>query len=101
LNNQHHTPILQCTPNPAYAAKDVTFYFPISLSLADTLGSVEPVIRDEDTLKLKKEYIGEVTLTLELDSDSDLLANGLGFSAETNEVCFSPPYSCRLHIDIW
>lgn len=88
LNNRHHTPVLKRTPNPVYVAKDATFDFPIYLSLADRLGSVELVVWDKDTLKLKKEYVGEVALTLESwfrDGDSDLLVNGLGFSAETNQ----------------
>ncbi|KAG1727715.1 phosphatidylserine decarboxylase-domain-containing protein [Suillus lakei] len=88
LNNRHHTPVLKRTPNPIYAAKDATFDFPIYLSLADRLGSVELVVWDKDTLKLKKEYVGEVALTLESwfrDCDGDLLASGLDFSAETNQ----------------
>lgn len=88
LNNRHHTPVLKRTPNPVYAAKDATFDFPIYLSLADRLGSVELVVWDKDTLKLKKEYVGEVALTIESwfrDVDGDLLANDLGFSAETNQ----------------
>jgi len=94
LNNRHHTPVLKRTPNPLYAAKDATFDFPIYLSLADRLGSVELVVWDRDTLKLKKEYVGEVALTLESwfrDNDGDTLANGLSFSAEANTVCLCPP----------
>ncbi|KAG2141147.1 phosphatidylserine decarboxylase-domain-containing protein [Suillus bovinus] len=88
LNNRHHTPVLKRTPNPSYAAKDATFDFPIYLSLADRLGSVELVVWDRDTLKLKKEYVGEVALTLESwfrDGDENLLVDSLGFSAETNQ----------------
>lgn len=88
LNNRHHTPVLKRTPNPVYASKDSTFDFPIYLSLADRLGSVELVVWDRDTLKLKKEYVGEVALTLESwfrDGDGDLLVNGLCFSDETNQ----------------
>lgn len=88
LNNRHHTPVLKRTPNPVYAAKDATFDFPIYLSLADRLGSVELVVWDKDTLKLKKEYVGEVALTLDSwfrDVDGDLLVNDLCFSAETNQ----------------
>jgi phosphatidylserine decarboxylase len=96
LNNRHHTPVLKRTPNPVYAAKDATFDFPIYLSLADRLGSVELVVWDKDTLKLKKEYVGEVALTIESwfrDVDGDLLVNDLGFSAETNQVHSFLPYS--------
>ncbi|KIK43147.1 hypothetical protein CY34DRAFT_804151 [Suillus luteus UH-Slu-Lm8-n1] len=88
LNNRHHTPVLKRTPNPVYASKDATFDFPIYLSLADRLGSVELVVWDKDTLKLKKEYVGEVALTLESwfrDVDGNLLVSGLGFSSETNQ----------------
>lgn len=88
LNNRHHTPVLKRTPNPVYASKDATFDFPIYLSLADRLGSVELVVWDKDTLKLKKEYVGEVALTLESwfrDDDGNLLVSGLGFSSETNQ----------------
>lgn len=88
LNNRHHTPVLKRTPNPVYASKDATFDFPIYLSLADRLGSVELVVWDKDTLKLKKEYVGEVALTLESwfrDVDGNLVVSGLGFSSETNQ----------------
>lgn len=88
LNNRHHTPVLKRTPNPVYASKDATFDFPIYLSLADRLGSVELVVWDKDTLKLKKEYVGEVALTLESwfrDDDGNLLVSGLSFSSETNQ----------------
>ncbi|KAG2747889.1 hypothetical protein P692DRAFT_20848943 [Suillus brevipes Sb2] len=94
LNNRHHTPVLKRTPNPVYASKDATFDFPIYLSLADRLGSVELVVWDKDTLKLKKEYVGEVALTLESwfrDDDGNLPVNGLGFSSETNQ-----PHSVNL-----
>lgn len=100
LNNRHHTPVLKRTPNPVYAAKDATFDFPIYLSLADRLGSVELVVWDKDTLKLKKEYVGEVALTLESwfrDGDGDG-NNSLGFAAETNRVG-SPLCSRRLRIN--
>lgn len=93
LNNRHHTPVLKRTPNPVYAAKDATFDFPIYLSLADRLGSVELVVWDKDTLKLKKEYVGEVALTLESwfrDGDGDG-NNSLCFAAETNR-----PHSVNL-----
>lgn len=88
LNNRHHTPVLKRTPNPVYASKDATFDFPIYLSLADRLGSVELVVWDKDTLKLKKEYVGEVALTLESwfrDDDGNLPVSGLSFSSETNQ----------------
>ncbi|KAG0700175.1 phosphatidylserine decarboxylase-domain-containing protein [Suillus ampliporus] len=88
LNNRHHTPVLKRTPNPIYTAKDATFDFPIYISLADRLGSVELVVWDKDTLKLKKEYVGEAALTLESwfrDDDGDVLVSGLGFSAEANK----------------
>lgn len=94
LNNRHHTPVLKRTPNPVYASKDATFDFPIYLSLADRLGSVELVVWDKDTLKLKKEYVGEVALTLESwfrDDDGNLPVSGLGFSSETNQ-----PHSVNL-----
>ncbi|KAJ8582045.1 hypothetical protein M405DRAFT_750798, partial [Rhizopogon salebrosus TDB-379] len=100
LNNRHHTPVLKRTPNPVYPAKDATFDFPIYLSLADKIGSVELVVWDRDTLKLKKEYVGEVALTLESwfrDGDPDALASRLPFSAEANKPRSVNLVSTRAH----
>ncbi|KAH7926361.1 hypothetical protein BV22DRAFT_1009230, partial [Leucogyrophana mollusca] len=63
LHTRHHTPVQKRTPNPAYASKDATFDFPIFLSTADRLGSLEVVVWDRETL-LTKEYLGEVALPL-------------------------------------
>lgn len=63
LNTRFHTPVLKRNTNPVYAAKDATFDFPLYLSLADKLGSVELVVWDKDMLK--KEYLGEATLPLD------------------------------------
>ena len=91
LNNRHHTSVLKHTPNPVYPPKDATFDFPIYLSLADRIGSVELVVWDKDALKFKKEYVGEVALTLDAwfkDSDTHSLATRLPFTAEANKVGF-------------
>jgi phosphatidylserine decarboxylase len=95
LNNRHHTPIFKRTPNLVYASNYATFDFPIYLSLADRLGSAEVVVWAKDTLKSKKEYVGEVALTLEswfLDDDGNLLVSGLGFSSVANQVRSFPPH---------
>ncbi|OAX36809.1 hypothetical protein K503DRAFT_276257 [Rhizopogon vinicolor AM-OR11-026] len=88
LNNRHQTSVLKHTPNPVYPPKDATFDFPIYLSLADRIGSVELVVWDKDTLKFKKEYVGEVALTLDAwftDGDPHSLATRLPFTAEANK----------------
>ncbi|KAG9314770.1 hypothetical protein JVU11DRAFT_3853 [Chiua virens] len=64
LNTRHHTPVIKRNANPEYTLKDATFDFPIYLSLADRLGTVEIVVWDRDNM-LRKEYLGEVALPLE------------------------------------
>ncbi|KAJ3490898.1 hypothetical protein NLJ89_g11391 [Agrocybe chaxingu] len=63
LNTRHQTPVIKRTLNPVYTPKDATFEFPIYLSLADRLGVVEFIVWDKDMLK--KDYLGEVSLSLE------------------------------------
>lgn len=65
--------------NPDYAPKDATFDFPIHLSLADKLAAVELVVWDKDMLK--KDYLGEASITLEEWFDG----RALGFADAENE----------------
>ncbi|KIJ60324.1 hypothetical protein HYDPIDRAFT_177428 [Hydnomerulius pinastri MD-312] len=81
LNTRQHTPVIKRTANPEYILKDATFDFPIYLSLADRLGTVEIVVWDKDGL-LKKEYLGEVALPLE---DWFNEGNAFGFSDNNNK----------------
>ncbi|KAF8518218.1 phosphatidylserine decarboxylase-domain-containing protein [Gautieria morchelliformis] len=60
---RNQTPALKRTINPAWEPKDATFDFPIYLSLVGALGVLELVLWDKDTFK--KEYLGEVALSLE------------------------------------
>ncbi|KAF8339845.1 phosphatidylserine decarboxylase-domain-containing protein [Cantharellus anzutake] len=62
-NKRFQTPVLKKTLNPSYDAKDATFNFPIFLSLADTISSLEIVVWDKDMLT--KDYLGEVALSIE------------------------------------
>jgi phosphatidylserine decarboxylase len=63
MNTKHQTPVSKKSVNPEYAAKDATFDFPIYMSQADKLGALELVVWDKDLLK--KEYLGEIGLTLD------------------------------------
>lgn len=63
LSTRQQTPVCKRNVNPTYAPKDATFDFPLYLSLADKLGSVELVIWDKDMLT--KDYLGEVALPLD------------------------------------
>ncbi|KAH7884251.1 phosphatidylserine decarboxylase-domain-containing protein [Phlebopus sp. FC_14] len=81
LNTRYHTPVIKRTTNPEYSLKDATFDFPIYLSLADKLGTVEIVVWDKDML-MKKEYLGEVALPLE---DWFREGNAYGFYDDRNK----------------
>ncbi|KAL4245597.1 Phosphatidylserine decarboxylase proenzyme 2 [Abortiporus biennis] len=80
LRDRKQTPAIKRTCNPVYSAKDATFDFPIYLSLAEKLGSLELVIWDKDTFK--KDYLGEVSIPLE-DWFRD--GNAYGFSDPNNK----------------
>jgi phosphatidylserine decarboxylase len=69
------------TLNPIWDAKDATFDFPIYFSLVGALGVLELVLWDKDTFK--KDYLGEVSLSLE-----DWFRDGASVSFEDskNEV---------------
>ena len=82
LNTRHHTPVIKRNANPEYSLKDATFDFPIYLSLADRLGTIEIVVWDKDSM-LRKEYLGEVALPLE-DWFRD--GNTFGFDDDQNKV---------------
>ncbi|KAH0832848.1 phosphatidylserine decarboxylase-domain-containing protein [Lanmaoa asiatica] len=81
LNTRHHTPVIKRNANPEYSLKDATFDFPIYLSLADRLGTIEIVVWDKDYM-LKKEYLGEVALPLE---DWFREGNAFGFNDDWNK----------------
>jgi len=68
--------------NPTWEAKDATFDFLIYFSLVETFGVLELVLWDKDLLK--KDYLGEVSLSLE-----DWFKNGIppSFEDPKNEVC--------------
>lgn len=82
LNTRHHTPVIKRNANPEYSLKDATFDFPIYLSLADRLGTIEIVVWDKDNM-LRKEYLGEVALPLE---DWFMDGNAFGFGDDRNKV---------------
>ncbi|KAH7908191.1 C2-domain-containing protein [Hygrophoropsis aurantiaca] len=105
LNTRHHTPTSKRTPNPTFSPKDATFDFPIYLSLADRLGTVEVVVWDRETM-ITKEYLGEVALGLgdwfgERDIEG-LGVNGLlgpsgyGFGDDGNKVSFDRIHSTSI-----
>ncbi|EGN98626.1 hypothetical protein SERLA73DRAFT_54356, partial [Serpula lacrymans var. lacrymans S7.3] len=80
LSTRFHTPVSKRNTNPEYAPKDATFDFPIYISLADRLGTIELVAWDKDMLK--KEYLGEVALPLEDWFSND---NAFGFNDPLNK----------------
>ncbi|KAF9236303.1 phosphatidylserine decarboxylase-domain-containing protein [Melanogaster broomeanus] len=80
LNMRHHTPVIKRNANPEYSLKDATFDFPIYLSLADRLGTIEVLVWDRDSM-IKKEYLGEVAVQLE-DWFKD--GNAFGFHDDQN-----------------
>lgn len=63
LNKRFQTPVVKKTLNPIFFPAESTFDIPIYLSVADRLGALEMVIWDKDMLK--KDYLGEVALSLE------------------------------------
>ncbi|KAF8188151.1 hypothetical protein K438DRAFT_1594437, partial [Mycena galopus ATCC 62051] len=63
LSTRHQTPIAKKTLNPVYAAKDVTWDFPIYVSIADKLSVVELVVWDKDMLR--KDYLGKAGIAVE------------------------------------
>lgn len=80
------TPVSKKTVNPTYAASDATFDFPIYLSLADNLGGLELIVWDKDLIK--KDYLGEVSLSLDewfKPAESEK-GEGLAFDSEFNFV---------------
>ncbi|KAF9220448.1 hypothetical protein BS17DRAFT_797725 [Gyrodon lividus] len=91
LNTRHHTPVIKRNANPEYNLKDATFDFPIYLSLADRLGTIEVVVWDKDNM-LKKEYLGEVALPLE---DWFKEGNAFGFHDDQNRSSFLTLVSTR------
>ena len=88
LGKRHQTPAIKRTINPVYTPESATFDFPIYLSLADQLGSVELVIWDKDVLK--KDYLGEVALPLE-----DWFRDGSAFPFEDPNNRVRTPHSSR------
>lgn len=80
LGTKHHTAVCKKTVNPEYEPKDATFDFPIYSSLAHQLASVELVVWDKDMLT--KDYLGEISVTLEDWFDG---RRALGFTEPENE----------------
>ncbi|EIN06938.1 C2-domain-containing protein [Punctularia strigosozonata HHB-11173 SS5] len=72
LGKRHQTPVAKRNGSPLYVPKDATFDFPIYFSLADRLGVIEMVVWDRKDV-LRKEYLGEVALSLE-----ELFGEGAG-----------------------
>jgi hypothetical protein len=92
LNTRHHTPVIKRSANPEYSFKDATFDFPIHLSLADRLGTIEVVVWDKENM-IKKEYLGEVALPLE---DWFKEGNAFGFYDDQNRVGWLYRACCKL-----
>jgi phosphatidylserine decarboxylase len=92
MNTKHQTPVSKKNLNPDYAAKDATFDFPIYMSSAEKLGALELVVWDKDMLT--KDYLGEVSLTLE-----DWFPNGstLPFTDPGNNVSVQE-YNIRINV---
>lgn len=81
LSKRCQTPVAKRTTSPLYLPKDATFDFPLYLSLAERLGTVEMVVWDRKDV-LRKEYLGEAALVLE-DWFSGV---ALGWADEGNKV---------------
>ncbi|TFK32508.1 phosphatidylserine decarboxylase-domain-containing protein [Crucibulum laeve] len=64
LSTRHQTPVSKKTTSPDFPPRESTFDFPLYLSLADKLGVLELVVWDKDMFT-KKDYLGEVALSLE------------------------------------
>lgn len=81
LRQRNQTSTIKRTLNPTWDSKDATFDFPIYFSLVGSLGVLELVLWDKDILK--KDYLGEVSLSLE-DWFRD--GNPVSFEDSKNEV---------------
>ncbi|TFK49776.1 hypothetical protein OE88DRAFT_1662429 [Heliocybe sulcata] len=90
LSNKYHTPVAKRSTNPVYPEKESTFDFPIYLSLAEKLGTVELIIWDKDMIK--KDYLGEASLPLE-DWFKD--GHALDFDDPSNKPFSAPVVSTR------
>jgi hypothetical protein len=78
------TPVAKKTLSPTYPAADATFDFPVYLSLADNLGGLELLVWDKDLIK--KEYLGEISLSLDDWFKNSESGDGLAFDHEHNYV---------------
>jgi phosphatidylserine decarboxylase len=78
------TPVAKKTLSPTYPALDATFDFPIYLSQADNLGGLELVVWDKDLIK--KDYLGEASLSLDEWFKNGETGDGLAFDHEHNYV---------------
>lgn len=92
LNKRFQTPVVKKTLNPIFFPAESTFDIPIYLSVADKLGALEMVIWDKDMLK--KDYLGEVALSLEdwfpqqsHQADPKAASAAYGFDNVANKVC--------------
>ncbi|KDQ13563.1 hypothetical protein BOTBODRAFT_160511 [Botryobasidium botryosum FD-172 SS1] len=90
---REQTPVVKKSLDPTYDAKSATFDFPLYMSHAELISSIELVVWDKDTFG--KDYLGEVSLDLDTWFKNDILA----FEDERLEVPQHPsaPFFLALH----
>ncbi|KZP19931.1 hypothetical protein FIBSPDRAFT_932533 [Athelia psychrophila] len=92
LNTRFHTPVIKRDTSPTYLPNTATFEFPLYLSLAHQLGSIELVVWDQDWIT--KEYLGEAAV--HLDSWFRQESDGVfGFDDPANQPYDVPLVSTR------
>ncbi|KZP19925.1 hypothetical protein FIBSPDRAFT_954987 [Athelia psychrophila] len=92
LNTRFHTPVIKRDTSPTYLPNTATFEFPLYLSLAHQLGSIELVVWDQDWIT--KEYLGEAAV--HLDSWFRQVSDGVfGFDDPANQPYDVPLVSTR------
>jgi len=82
LQKRFQTPAINATLDPVYEPASATFEFPVFSSLAECLGALELVVWDKNLL-LKKEYLGEIALSIE----EWFPGTALAFDDPGNKVC--------------
>ncbi|KZP07697.1 hypothetical protein FIBSPDRAFT_278982 [Athelia psychrophila] len=92
LDTHCHTPVIKRDTSPTYLPNTATFEFPLYLSLAHQLGSIELVVWDKD--RITKEYLGEAAVLL--DSWFRQESDGIfGFDDPANQPYDVPLVSTR------